>query len=170
MRATFFLPLLAVGILAAPAPSSSSTVSQPPELDDTTVSMLSKGCEKYTFQLTISKQCSFDAKFFTSKSELHVSAKLSHHNGYDDSWEFAKGVPQTLSLDNIGLSVSHDHDVSSTSFEYGDCKWKGGENEDSNCGWCDQGSQWYGPGDANPIDCSARPGSFRVSVHPECES
>lgn len=170
MKAFSLPPLLAAGIVAAPAPPSDTTASLSPELDDTTVSMLSKGYEKSTFELSINEHCCLDAKLVPSEPELHAYARFFHGNDYEYSWDFARSLPKTFTIDNTDLSIRHDYDTSCTSFEYGECKWKDGETVDKSCGWCDQGAQWQGPGAADQIDCSARPELSRVSVHLEYPS
>lgn len=164
MKASSLLPLLAAGIIAAPAPSSNTSASQSLKLDDTTVSTLSKGYEKYTFKLYIKEYCNIDVKFVPFKSDLHVYAEVFHDDDHKYGWDFTRGSPKTFSLDNTDISIRHNYDTSETSFEYGDCEWKDGETVDKNCGWCDQDMPWKESEDASQIDCSRHLELFRVSV------
>ncbi|KAF1933231.1 uncharacterized protein M421DRAFT_192296 [Didymella exigua CBS 183.55] len=165
MKASSLLPLLAAGIIAAPAPPSDTTASSHLGPDDTSVTELSKGYEKHSFDLYINEYCNINGKSVSAKPELHVRAELFHDDDKSHGFEIVKGATKVSLLDSTDILVRHDYDTSETSFEYGDCKWKDGNTVDKNCGWCDQNAPWRGPESDGQIDCSARPQLSRVSVN-----
>lgn len=143
--------LLAAAVIAAPAPSS-----------DSTVPTLTKNRGEYSFELYIKEYCNVDPA--STQSTVHAYAEFNHGDGYEYGWAFEKSSPKTFILDDVSVSVRHDPDTSKTSFESGDCKWKDGDTVKESCGWCDQGVPWTGAGGARQMDCSARPELSRVSV------
>lgn len=153
MKGVRLLPFLAAGIIAAPAPASST---------NSTVPVLTKNCGEYNFELYLKEYCNIE--FASIKPEVHAHAKFNHSSGYEYDQAVEQSSPIAFILDDVSLSIRHNPNTSETTFDSGDCKWKDGDMMKESCGWCDQGVPWTGSGATEQIDCSTSPELSGVNI------